>query len=276
MVNTRRKSQVLQPDPLVAEQSDSSTTSTTRRSTRRSVGNVLATPVEIPTPTRRSRRLSNSSVESANNDTPRPGTRRSTRINKTTGSDIETSDVELVVIKRRKLGEGVDTLIPIREEKNEDRSNPSEDKEKHILVELEEEVEIIDKNSEVEVERSNKAEGNDKCNGESKVAVLSSKEIQDKVITKKSPVKISKVDDKISKVDHTKTEDIDKVEANDKSNADSEVAVLPSKEIEDEVTKQKSPVKISKTENSKTEDTDIVEIKSEIVKIVHLVKTRNL
>lgn len=264
MVNTRRKSQVLQPDPLVAEQSDSSTTSTTRRSTRRSVGNVLATPVEIPTPTRRSRRLSNSSVESANNDTPRPGTRRSSRINKTTGSDIETSDVELVVIKRRKLGEGVDTLIPIREEKNEDRSNPSEDKEKHILVELEEEVEIIDKNSEVEVERSNKAEGNDKSNGESNVVVLSSKEIQDKVITKKSPVKISK----ISKVDDTKTEDIDKAEANDKSNADSEVvAVLPSKEIQDEVTKQKSPVKISKNEDSKTEDTDIVEIKSEIVKM---------
>ena len=128
-------------DPLAAELSDSSTTSTTRRSTRRSLGTVLATPVEIPTPTRRSRRLSNSSVESANNDTPRPGTRRSSRINKITGSDNETSDVELVVIKRRKLGESVDTLIPIREEKNEERSNTNEKKETHVLVELEEEVE---------------------------------------------------------------------------------------------------------------------------------------
>ncbi|KZS09617.1 putative Coiled-coil domain-containing protein 86 [Daphnia magna] len=143
MVNTRRKSHALQSDESgsqVAEQSDSSTTSTTRRSTRRSVGNVPSTPAEIPTPTRRSRRLSNSSVESANNDTPRPAARRSTR-NKPTGSDHDASDVELVVIKRRKLVEGVDTLIPISEEKTDEHANPAKGKGNHILVELDEEKE---------------------------------------------------------------------------------------------------------------------------------------
>lgn len=124
MVNTRRSSQAPAPatDEHISqagEQSDSSVTSvTTRRSTRRSVGSVLA-PTEVVTPTRRSRRLSNSSVESVNNDTPRPATRRSTRNKTTGGSDSETNEVELVVIKRRKVVGGLDTLVPISEEKNE-------------------------------------------------------------------------------------------------------------------------------------------------------------
>jgi hypothetical protein len=224
MVNTRRKSQVLQTDSLAAEQSDSSTTSTTRRSTRRSVGNVLATPVEISTPTRRSRRLSNSSVESANNDTPRPGIRRSSRINKTTGSDIETSDVELVVIKRRKLGEGVDTLIPIREEKNEEHLNPSEHKEKHILIELEEtEDEIINKSSEAEVyNKSNEAEVNDKINEADVVAFLPNVESQDDVANQQSPVKESKTEDTDSLKISTEIINMDEV---DNISLKSEIAI---------------------------------------------------
>ncbi len=141
MVNTRRKSHVPTTEDSVsqiAEQSDSSTTSgVTRRSTRRSVGSVQTPIKEVATPTRRSRRLSNSSVESTNNDTPRPATRRSTR-NKTAGSDNESSDVELLVIKRRKVVEGVETLGAITEEKNEaDRSNQNQEKDQHIVIELE-------------------------------------------------------------------------------------------------------------------------------------------
>ena len=144
MVNTRRKSHVPTTEDSasqIAEQSDSSTTSiTTRRSTRRSVGSIsVQTPViEVATPIRRSRRLSNSSVESTtNNDTPRPATRRSTR-NKNTGSDHESSDVELLVIKRRKVVEGVESLGAISEEKNEaERLNQPQEIEKPIVIELE-------------------------------------------------------------------------------------------------------------------------------------------
>jgi hypothetical protein len=261
MVNTRRKSQVLPIDPLAAEQSDSSTTSATRRSTRRSVGNVLATPVEIPTPTRRSRRLSNSSVESANNDTPRPGTRRSSRINKNAGSDAETSDVELVVIKRRKLGEGVDTLIPIREEKNEDRANPSEDKEKHILVELEEEIEDELKNKSNEVEELNKsiqAEVDDKIIKTEVVCKTIEAEVDSKTIK-------AEVESKTNKAEiDSKT---NKAEIDSKCNESEIEVVLPSKEIEDKIIRQESPVKASKAEELKTEDTDSHEDKLVNVKL---------
>jgi len=239
MVNTRRKSQVLPIDPSAAEQSDSSTTSTTRRSTRRSV--VLATPVEIPTPTRRSRRLSNSSVESANNDTPRPGTRRSSRINKLAGSDVETSDVELVVIKRRKLGEGVDTLIPIREEKNEDRAKPSENKEKHILVELEEDIEDEIKNKSNEVEVLNTRNETEK----------------DKIVK-------AEVDNRSNEAEDNK---IVKAEVDSKCNEAAVEAVLPSKKIDDDIIKQQSPVKESKAGEMKTEDTDSHEAKLEDLKL---------
>lgn len=139
MVNTRRKSQAPIVDDAAqaaSEQSDSSTTSVTRRSTRRSVG-AIPTPLEVATPPRRSRRLSNSSVESVNNDTPRPATRRSSR-NKPAGSDSEANEVELVVIKRRKVVEGVDTLNPITEEKPEIERSSIEETTQNV-VKLDEE-----------------------------------------------------------------------------------------------------------------------------------------
>lgn len=216
MVNTRRKSHALQSDESgsqVAEQSDSSTTSTTRRSTRRSVGNVPSTPAEIPTPTRRSRRLSNSSVESANNDTPRPAARRSTR-NKPAGSDHDASDVELVVIKRRKLVEGVDTLIPISEEKTDEHANPAKGKGNHILVELdaEKEDEISQKPEIIDVQ------GNEI---QPKLSPAKSVETQNvkspvKFETARSPVKtdILKSPVKIGKSECTvKTEDVGNLES---------------------------------------------------------------
>lgn len=172
--SSRRQSQLPKTDDSnlqAAELSDSSTTSTSRRSTRRqsqvqtveeshilipeqlnspakrltrrSVGNLQA-PKEFDTPTRRSRRLSNSSVESVNNDTPRPATRRSTR-NKPAASDDDVSDIELVCIKRKKLVESVDTLIPICEEKNEsEQMCQIIEKEESFVIQLEEDDEVIE------------------------------------------------------------------------------------------------------------------------------------
>jgi len=129
MVNTRKKSYVPpvnesgDPDSQApGYQSDSSTSSTTRRLTRRSVG-VVATevPQTVSTPIRRSRRLSNSSVESVHVDTPKPAAtvrRRTSRTNRGAASDSETEgDVELS--KRRKIIENADSLGAITEEKTE-------------------------------------------------------------------------------------------------------------------------------------------------------------
>ena len=129
MVNTRKKSYVPpvnesgEPDSQApGYQSDSSTSSTTRRLTRRSVG-VAATeaPQTVSTPIRRSRRLSNSSVESVHADTPKPAAtvrRRTSRTNRGAASDSETEgDVELS--KRRKIIENADSLGAITEEKTE-------------------------------------------------------------------------------------------------------------------------------------------------------------
>lgn len=123
MVNTRKKSYVPSADDAGAQSDSSSTSTSVRRSTRASLGNTqLVNPEAVATPPRRSRRLSNSSVESVstnvNGDTPNPvgpHTRRSSR-GKAASAD---SDVELLVIKRRKLAEPVENLGPITEEKPE-------------------------------------------------------------------------------------------------------------------------------------------------------------
>lgn len=130
MVNTRKKAQI----PPAGEAgvnsgdlSDSSTVSTAstqaRRLTRRSVGSINAQSLQeevvvAPSPLRRSRRLSNCSVESIPTDTQQPAgslARRPIRA-KPAPSD---SDVEVLVIKRRKVAEPVENLVPIVEEKVE-------------------------------------------------------------------------------------------------------------------------------------------------------------
>ena len=131
MVNTRKKAQI----PPAGEAglnsgdlSDSSTVSTAstqaRRLTRRSVGSINAQSLQeevvvAPSPLRRSRRLSNCSVESIpTTDTQPPVAslaRRPIR-GKAAPSD---SDVEVLVIKRRKVAEPVENLVPIVEEKAE-------------------------------------------------------------------------------------------------------------------------------------------------------------
>lgn len=134
MVNTRKMSKVSQPgegDAQAEVLSDSSTTSSTttlRRSSRRSVGNVTtapipaSVPIAVATPTRRSRRLSNSSVESlGTNDTPQPiigtRTRRTSRGQTNAASDSDTESIKTT--KKRKLAEPVENLGPITEEKTE-------------------------------------------------------------------------------------------------------------------------------------------------------------
>jgi len=106
-VSTRNKSSAVN-----SEQSDTSTaasTTTTTRSSRRSLGTV---PTEVLTPTRRSRRLSNSSVESISSETSNAASRRSVRGR----SSVE--EVEVLAVKKRKLTEKVETLGAISEEKN--------------------------------------------------------------------------------------------------------------------------------------------------------------
>ncbi|EFX83252.1 hypothetical protein DAPPUDRAFT_239967 [Daphnia pulex] len=161
----------------------------------------------------------------------------------------------------RKLGEGVDTLIPIREEKNEDRANPSEDKEKHILVELEEEIEDEIKNKSNEVEelnKSNQAEVDDKIIKTEVVCKTIEAEVGSKTIKTEIESKTNEAEIK------SKTNE---AEFDSKCNESDIEAVLPSKEIEDKITKQESPVKASKAEEMKTEDTDSHEDKLENVKL---------
>jgi len=131
MVNTRKKAQI----PTAGEAglnsgdlSDSSTVSTAstqaRRLTRRSVGSINAQSLQeevvvAPSPLRRSRRLSNCSVESiptADTQPPVASLARRPIRGKAAPSD---SDVEVLVIKRRKVAEPVENLVPIVEEKTE-------------------------------------------------------------------------------------------------------------------------------------------------------------
>jgi len=112
MVNTRKKVVPSESTDLPA-----SPAPTTTRSTRRSLG---AAPVsQVLTPTRRSRRLSNSSVESISNDNANPvvaptRTRRSIRGKAT--SDSETEEIEVLTIKKRKVADQAGALGSIIED----------------------------------------------------------------------------------------------------------------------------------------------------------------
>jgi len=112
MVNTRKKVVPSESTDLPA-----SPAPTTTRSTRRSLG---AAPVsQVLTPTRRSRRLSNSSVESISNDNANPvvaptRTRRSIRGKPT--SDSETEEIEVLTIKKRKVADQAGALGSIIED----------------------------------------------------------------------------------------------------------------------------------------------------------------
>ena len=135
MVNTRKKgkkqdsdsAEACQPEvvDLSGESETSNTSNSVRRSTRRSsVGSSAAVQSKDPisTPIRRSRRLSNSSVESVTIDSPIPvSTRRSIRGKHTasvTVSDSEDGDSNQAS-KKRKVTDLVDTLTAIDEEKAE-------------------------------------------------------------------------------------------------------------------------------------------------------------
>ena len=153
MVNTRKKSYIPpvneSGEPTDAQnpgyQSDSSTSSTTRRLTRRSIASVqsqapltaVATPTRrsrrlsnssvesvsiaqaVATPLRRTRRMSNSSIESVHIDTPNPAARTSRRTSRTRGAASESDAEDVEVTKKRKLIENADTLGAISEEKTE-------------------------------------------------------------------------------------------------------------------------------------------------------------
>lgn len=122
MVNTKKTKQTSAIDNSEVELEQASNQ---RRSTRRGSvdSNAVMTSSDLPlTPLRRSRRLSGSSVESATNDSPLPIAklaRRSIRSKATaSGSDVEDSDIQHQVKKRRK-GEAIETLTIIDEENGE-------------------------------------------------------------------------------------------------------------------------------------------------------------
>jgi len=168
-VSTRKKAAVSDTSDTPA-----SPAPTTTRTTRRSLG---ATPAQVLTPTRRSRRLSNSSVESISNDNPVVTTTRSRRsIRGKATSDNEAEEVELLTIKKRKVADQAGALGSITEEANNRNVDAVEEAEDSNKPSNEASPMVVDLDKEVQLEEPAKPAEQKNGNTETEVVDLFSEE----------------------------------------------------------------------------------------------------